>query len=226
MGRLAETLNAFPQFVTEIDGLDIHFIHVESAHEGALPLITHGVPGSVVEMLENIGLLADPTANGGRAEDALDLVMPSLPSYGFPEQPASVGWDPGRTAQAWAVLADGDADLAARMYWEGQRTTAAAAASGQTPPEVSLPIAIMVFPGEIFRGPRSRATRVYQTSSTSTRSTGRPLRGLGGAGPVRGEMRAAFKSLRLTRRVLTPKPDPRSRHSYARNVITRHRRQT
>ena len=105
LGRLEERLNAFPQFMTEIDGLDIHFIHVKSDHEDALPLIiTHGWPGSVVEMLEVIGPLTDPTADGGRAEDAFHLVVPSLPGYGFSEQPASVGWDPGRTAQAWAEL--------------------------------------------------------------------------------------------------------------------------
>ena len=105
MGRLEERLNAFPQFVTEIDGLDIHFIHVRSPHEDALPLITtHGWPGSVVEMLEVIGPLTDPTSHGGSSEDAFDLVVPSLPGYGFSEQPASVGWDPGRVAQAWAQL--------------------------------------------------------------------------------------------------------------------------
>jgi pimeloyl-ACP methyl ester carboxylesterase len=305
LARLAERLNAFPQFVTEIDGLDIHFIRVKSAHEGALPLIiTHGWPGSVVEMLEVIGPLTDPTAHGGRAEDAFDIVVPSLPGYGFSEQPSSVGWDPSRTAQAWAVLMgrlgytryvaqggdvgaavtdtmallapeglvgihlnflrrppleiapaifggapapdglgederqpfealraqfrkgyiaeqsqspqsigyslndspaglaawmlDHDTDAyekisrafvdddpsggltrdevldnitlywltqtatsAARMYWESQRATAAAAAAGRTPPEVSLPVGVTVFPGEIFRAPRSWAERVY-----------------------------------------------------------------
>jgi pimeloyl-ACP methyl ester carboxylesterase len=105
MRRLEDRLNAFPQFVSEIDALDIHFIHVKSDHENALPLIiTHGWPGSVVEMLEVIGPLTDPTAYGGRAEDAFDLVVPSLPGYGFSAEPASVGWDPGRTAQAWAEL--------------------------------------------------------------------------------------------------------------------------
>jgi pimeloyl-ACP methyl ester carboxylesterase len=305
MGRLEERLNAFPQFVTEIDGLDIHFIHVRSPHEDALPLITtHGWPGSVIEMLEVIGPLTDPTSHGGSSEDAFDLVVPSLPGYGFSEQPASVGWDPGRVAQAWAQLMNrlgytryvaqggdvgaavtdtmalqapdgligihlnflrrpppevaaaifggapepegltqeerqafdpfraqfrkgyiaeqgqspqtigyaltdsplglaawildhdtdaylkisrafvegkpsggltrdrildnitlywltGTATSAARMYWEGARATAAAAAAGQTPPEVSLPVAFTVFPGEIFRAPRSWAERVY-----------------------------------------------------------------
>jgi pimeloyl-ACP methyl ester carboxylesterase len=305
LGRLEERLNAFPQFMTEIDGVDIHFIHVKSDHEDAVPLIiTHGWPGSVVEMLEVIGPLTDPTAHGGRAEDAFHLVVPSLPGYGFSEQPASLGWDPGRTAQAWvelmnrlgytryvaqggdvgsavtdtmalqapdglagihlnflrrppldvaaavfggapepeglsekervaldllrtqfkkgyiaeqgqspqsigyslndspaglaAWLLDHDTDAyekisrafvdgepaggltrnhildnitlywltetatsAARMYWESQRAATAAASAGQTPPEVSLPVAITVFPGEIFRAPRSWAEQVY-----------------------------------------------------------------
>jgi pimeloyl-ACP methyl ester carboxylesterase len=98
-------LNALPQFTTEIDGVDIHFIHVKSPHENALPLImTHGWPGSVIELLEVVGPLTDPTAHGGQAEDAFDLVVPSLPGYGFSGEPAEVGWDPGRTAHAWAEL--------------------------------------------------------------------------------------------------------------------------
>jgi len=98
-------LNALPQFVTEIDGVDIHFIHVRSRHADALPLvITHGWPGSVIELLEVVGPLTDPTAHGGRAEDAFDLVLPSLPGYGFSGEPTEVGWDPGRVARAWAEL--------------------------------------------------------------------------------------------------------------------------
>src|SRR3954468_9137074 len=98
-------LNALPQFTTEIDGVDIHFIHVKSAHENALPLImTHGWPGSVMELLDTIGPLTDPTAHGGDAEDAFDLVLPSLPGYGFSAEPTEVGWDAGRTALAWAEL--------------------------------------------------------------------------------------------------------------------------
>jgi pimeloyl-ACP methyl ester carboxylesterase len=98
-------LNALPQFTTEIDGVDIHFIHVRSPHEDALPLImTHGWPGSVIELLGTVGPLTDPTAHGGRAEDAFDLVLPSLPGYGFSGEPTDVGWDPGRVAQAWAEL--------------------------------------------------------------------------------------------------------------------------
>src|SRR5262249_54031439 len=98
-------LNALPQLTTEIDGLDIHFIHIRSRHENALPLIiTHGWPGSVIEMLGVVGPLTEPAAHGGVAEDAFDLVIPSLPGYGFSAAPAEVGWDPGRIARAWAEL--------------------------------------------------------------------------------------------------------------------------
>jgi pimeloyl-ACP methyl ester carboxylesterase len=98
-------LNALPQFTTKFDGVNVHFIHVKSPHAEALPLImTHGWPGSVIELLEVVGPLTDPTAHGGRAEDAFDLVLPSLPGYGFSGQPTEVGWGPGRTAQAWAEL--------------------------------------------------------------------------------------------------------------------------
>src|SRR4051794_21908821 len=98
-------LNALPNFLTEIDGLDIHFIHVRSSHEDALPLIlTHGWPGSVIELLEIVGPLTDPPSHGGRAEDAFDLVLPSLPGYGFSGVPASGGWDSGRVARTWAAL--------------------------------------------------------------------------------------------------------------------------
>ncbi len=94
-----------PQFTTEIDGLDIHFIHVRSKHEHALPVIvTHGWPGSIIEQLKIIGPLTDPTAHGGSASDAFDLVIPSLPGYGFSGKPTATGWDPDRTARAWVVL--------------------------------------------------------------------------------------------------------------------------
>jgi pimeloyl-ACP methyl ester carboxylesterase len=104
--RKAETkLNALPQFTTQIDGVDIHFIHVKSAHENALPLImTHGWPGSVIELLETVGPLTDPPAHDGRAEDAFDLVLPSIPGYGFSAEPREIGWGPERVAQAWAQL--------------------------------------------------------------------------------------------------------------------------
>jgi pimeloyl-ACP methyl ester carboxylesterase len=98
-------LNALPQFTTEIDGVDIHFIHVKSEHENALPLImTHGWPGSVIEMIDSAGPLTDPTAHGGSAEDAFHLVLPSLPGYGLSGEPHELGWDLGRTARAWTEL--------------------------------------------------------------------------------------------------------------------------
>jgi pimeloyl-ACP methyl ester carboxylesterase len=104
--RTAEAkLNALPQFTTEIDGVDIHFIHVRSPHEDALPLLmTHGWPGSVIELLETIGPLTDPAAHGGSADDAFHLVLPSVPGYGFSGEPAELGWGPARVAQAWAEL--------------------------------------------------------------------------------------------------------------------------
>jgi pimeloyl-ACP methyl ester carboxylesterase len=106
--RKAEAkLNALPQFTTEIDGVEIHFIHVRSPHENALPLImTHGWPGSVIELLETVGPLTDPTAHGGSAEDAFHLVLPSLPGYGFSGEPTELGWESGRMARAWAELMD------------------------------------------------------------------------------------------------------------------------
>jgi pimeloyl-ACP methyl ester carboxylesterase len=98
-------LNALPQFKTEIDGVDVHFIHVKSPHQGALPLImTHGWPGSVIELLDVIGPLTDPPAHGGSAGDAFDLVLPSLPGYGYSSQPTETGWDAGRIATAWTEL--------------------------------------------------------------------------------------------------------------------------
>jgi pimeloyl-ACP methyl ester carboxylesterase len=301
--RACETrLNALPQFKTEIDGVDIHFIHVKSTHDNALPLImTHGWPGSVIELLETVGPLTDPTAHGGRAEDAFDLVLPSIPGYGFSGTPTEVGWNPARTAQAWAELMrrlgyahyvaqggdvgasitdamgrqapeglagihtnllvtalgggpmptdteheraaleqtktfratgfgyfleqatrpqtigyalldspvalaawmlDHDTDSyekisrafvdgqptggltrdhvldnisvywltgtgtsAARSYWESGRAQAVAAATGQTPPEVKLPVGFTTFPDEIFRAPRSWVELSYPTLS-------------------------------------------------------------
>src|SRR5437763_13069846 len=104
-GRIEVRLNALPQFTTEIDGVDVHFIHVRSEHEDALPLImTHGWPGSVIELLETIGPLTDPTAHGGNAEDAFHLVLPSVPGYGFSAKPTATGWDPVRIARAWIAL--------------------------------------------------------------------------------------------------------------------------
>jgi pimeloyl-ACP methyl ester carboxylesterase len=104
-GRVAARLNALPQFVTGIDGVDIHFIHVMSSHDNALPLLmTHGWPGSVIELLDTVGPLTDPTAHGGSSEDAFHLVLPSLPGYGFSGEPVELGWDLDRTARAWAEL--------------------------------------------------------------------------------------------------------------------------
>jgi pimeloyl-ACP methyl ester carboxylesterase len=104
-GRVEARLNAFPQFLTEIDGLDIHFLHVRSPHPDALPLIiTHGWPGSVIEMLNVIGPLSDPPAHGGDAADAFDVVVPSMPGYGFSAKPAKTGWDPVHIAEAWITL--------------------------------------------------------------------------------------------------------------------------
>jgi pimeloyl-ACP methyl ester carboxylesterase len=103
--RCEAKLNALPQFTTQIDGVDVHFIHVRSRHENALPLImTHGWPGSVIELLETVGPLTDPTAHGGGPEDAFHLVLPSLPGYGFSGKPTELGWGPGRNALAWAEL--------------------------------------------------------------------------------------------------------------------------
>src|SRR5260221_7303435 len=103
-------LNALPQFKTQIDGLNIHFIHVKSAHANALPLImTHGWPGSIVELLQTIGPLTDPTAHGGRADDAFHLVLPSIPGYGFSDEPTELGWGPNPIGQVRAdpLLAPG-----------------------------------------------------------------------------------------------------------------------
>ena len=103
--RCEARLNALPQFTTAVDGVDLHVIHVRSRHDNALPLImTHGWPGSVIELLETVGPLTDPTAHGGSAADAFHLVLPSLPGYGFSSEPAELGWESGRIARAWATL--------------------------------------------------------------------------------------------------------------------------
>ena len=103
--KVEARLNALPNFITEIDGLDIHFIHVRSKHENALPVIvTHGWPGSIIEQLKIVDLLVDPTAHGGEASDAFDVVIPSMPGYGFSGKPTTTGWDQARIARAWATL--------------------------------------------------------------------------------------------------------------------------
>src|SRR4051794_25569226 len=103
--RVEARLNALPQFTTEIDGLDIHFIHVRSKHDNALPMIvTHGWPGSVIEQLKIVEPLTNPTAHGGNESDAFHLVIPSLPGYGFSGKPTATGWNPPRIAKAWVIL--------------------------------------------------------------------------------------------------------------------------
>jgi pimeloyl-ACP methyl ester carboxylesterase len=331
--KVEARLNALPQFTTEIDGVDIHFIHVKSEHENALPLIiTHGWPGSVIELLDTVGPLTDPTAHGGRAEDAFDLVLPSLPGYGFSGEPTEVGWNAGRVAQAWAelmhrlgytgyvaqggdvgaavtdtmgrqapegllgihmnllvtVLAgpqpaeseqeraaadqlatfresgfgyflematrpqtisyalldspvalaawllDHDTDSyykisrafvdgepvgnltrdhivdnitlywltgtgasAARSYWEDGRALAQALASGQAPPEISLPVGFTTFPGEIWRTPRSWAEKAYPNLTYFNEvEKGGHFAAWEEPQLFAEEMRAAFRSLR------------------------------
>src|SRR3954462_9515009 len=104
-GRVEARLNALPQFITTIDGVGVHFIHAESPHGNALPLLmTHGWPGSVIELIDTVGALTDPAAHGGSGEDAFHLVLPSLPGYGFSGEPVETGWDLDRTARAWAEL--------------------------------------------------------------------------------------------------------------------------
>src|SRR5437867_12594152 len=103
--KVEAKLNSYPQFITEIDGLDIHFIHVRSKHDNALPVIvTHGWPGSIIEQLKIVDPLVNPTAHGGKASDAFDVVIPSMPGYAFSGKPTTTGWDPARIARAWAVL--------------------------------------------------------------------------------------------------------------------------
>jgi pimeloyl-ACP methyl ester carboxylesterase len=332
--RCEAKLNALPQYTTRIDGVDIHFIHVRSAHEGALPMImTHGWPGSVIELLEVIGPLTDPPAHGGRPEDAFDLVLPSLPGYGFSAEPTEVGWDVGRIASAWAELMrrlgydryiaqggdvgaavtdamgrqspdgllgihvnllrtalsdeglpvdseeeraamdavttfrtsgfgyfleqstrpqtigyaaldspvalaawmlDHDSDSyykiarafldgepagnltrehivdnittywltgtgasAARTYWENGRAQAAAAAAGQDPPDVSVPVGFTTFPEEIFAAPRSWVERAYPTLSYFNEvEKGGHFAAWEEPEIFTAEMRAAFRSLR------------------------------
>ena len=334
-GRIGARLNALPQFTTEIDGVEIHFIHVRSQHEDALPLImTHGWPGSVLELLDTVGPLTDPTAHGGTPEDAFHLVLPSLPGYGFSSKPTELGWDAARTGRAWAelmhrlgytryvaqggdvgalvtdlmgrqaveglvgyhlslltaVLAIGDhlpkeseqeraaaeavatfkqdgfayflematrpqtigyslldspvglaawlldhdtdsyykiagafvdgkptgnltrdsivdnitlywltgtADSAARSYWEDARALAAALASGQPPPAVTVPVGFTTFPGEIWASPRSWVEAVYpDLAYFNEADRGGHFAAWEEPELFSEEMRAAFRSLR------------------------------
>jgi hypothetical protein len=142
--KVEAKLKALPQFITAIDGLDIHFIHVRSKHEDALPLIVnHGWPGSIIEQLKIIEPLTEPTAHGGNAADAFHVVIPSMPGYGFSGKPTSTGWGPERMGRAWDVLMQ---RLGYTRY----------GAQG-----VAIPVAVSVFPGEQYEAPRSWAERAY-----------------------------------------------------------------
>jgi pimeloyl-ACP methyl ester carboxylesterase len=326
-------LNGVPQFTVEIDGVNVHFIHVRSPHPDALPLImTHGWPGSVIELLETVGPLTDPTRHGGRVEDAFDLVLPSVPGYGFSPEPAELGWYAGRVGRAWAELMnrlgytryvaqggdvgaavtdamarrapeglvgihtnllvpalagpqaaeseeeqaalealtafrnsgsgylveqstrpqtigyalldspvalaawmlDHDTDSyykisqaflggrpsgnltrdhildnitvywltgtgasAARAYWESGRAAAMATASGQAPSQVSIPVGFTVFPGEIFRAPRSWAQKAYPNLTYFSRADrGGHFAAWEEPQLFTEEIRAAFRTLR------------------------------
>jgi pimeloyl-ACP methyl ester carboxylesterase len=147
--RIAARLNALPQFTTEIDGVEIHFIHVRSRHETALPLImTHGWPGSVIELLETVGPLTDPTAHGGTPEDAFHLVLPSLPGYGFSGEPTELGWENGRIARAWAELMD-RLDYTRYVAQGGDVGAAVTDAMGRQAPEGLLGIHMNLLAGAI-----------------------------------------------------------------------------
>src|SRR3954453_18179632 len=151
--RCEARLNALPQFVTEIDGVDIHFLHVRSPHPDALPLImTPGWPGSVVELLDSVGPLTDPTAYGGRAEDAFDLVLPSLPGYGFSAEPKEIGWDPGRIARAWAALM-GRLGYPRYAAQGGDLGAIVADAMGRQAPEGLLGIHLNLLSSSVATGP-------------------------------------------------------------------------
>src|SRR5258707_420445 len=170
--RCEAKLNAVPQFITQIDGLDIHFIHVRSKHKNALPvIITHGWPGSVIEQMKIIGPLTDPTAYGGRAEDAFDVVVPSMPGYGFSGKPTAGGWDAVHIARAWAgqpgaLSRDDILDnitltwltdtglSSARLYWENKLPFFSFKG-------VSIPVAVSAFPDELYQTPRSWAERAF-----------------------------------------------------------------
>ena len=158
-------LNAVPHFMTEIDGLDIHFIHVRSQHEDALPLIvTHGWPGSIIEQLKIIDPLINPVAHGAAASDAFHLVIPSLPGYGFSAKPTTTGWDPARIAgdltrndvldSITLYWRTNTAVSSARLYWENKLSLYNAVS-------VCVPAAVSAFPGENYQAPRSWTERAY-----------------------------------------------------------------
>jgi pimeloyl-ACP methyl ester carboxylesterase len=147
--RCEARLNALPQYTTEIDGVEIHFIHVRSPHENALPLImTHGWPGSVIELLETVGPLTDPTAYGGTPDDAFHLVLPSLPGYGFSGEPTDLGWENGRIARAWAELME-RLDYTRYVAQGGDVGAAVTDAMGRQAPEGLLGIHVNLLAGAI-----------------------------------------------------------------------------
>ena len=185
--RKAEArLNALPQFMTTIDGVDIHFIHVRSRHPNAMPLImTHGWPGSVFELLKTVGPLTDPTSHGGRAEDAFHLIMPSMPGYGFSGKPKGTGWDPDRIARAWAELMKrlGYTHYVAQGGdWGSPVSSAMArhAPAGLLGIHINLPATVPPEIAAVLARRRARAGRtlregargVRRRSTPSTRSTG------------------------------------------------------
>lgn len=180
--RKAEAkLNALPQFVTTIDGVDIYFIHVKSRHPNALPLIvTHGWPGSILEMVKTIGPLTDPTAFGGRAEDAFDVVIPSIPGYSFSARPSQTGWGPDRVARAWDVLMK-------RLGYN--RYVSQGGDHGS--------VIVTVFPGEIYRAPESWTRQAYRNVIYfSEVDKGGHFAAWEEPNLFAQEMRAAFRSLR------------------------------
>jgi len=160
-------LNALPEFVTTIDGVDIQFIHVRSREPNALPLIlTHGWPGSPLEFLKVIGPLTDPVAHGGRAQDAFDVVIPAIPGYGFSGKPTDLGWNPERVIGRDEILDDitlywltNTGASSSRFYWENNNNNFSAAA--QKTNQIKVPVAITVFPHEIYRAPESWSRQAY-----------------------------------------------------------------
>ena len=178
--KIEARVNALPQFMTEIDGVDIHFIHVRSRHPGALPvIITHGWPGSVFEQLKLIGPLTDPTAHGGRAEDAFDVVIPSMPGYGFSGKPTEPGWGVDRIARIWAELMTRlgyTSYVAQGGDWGSPVSSAMArqAPAGLLGIHINLPATV---PPEIARALERRRLRPGRPFRTGTRGVRRAQHG-------------------------------------------------